>query len=78
MNIKNKKDIEQVKEELLKELRENTTNTEFLNFAFGWLGEEFIMELLEESINNYEDLEGLEDSLKGLRDGNYELEVDTY
>ena len=72
------KELEKVSEKLIEKLRENTTNDEFLNFAFHWLGEDFIMELLENSINSYEDLEVLKDSLKSLERGDFELATDKY
>jgi uncharacterized protein YjgD (DUF1641 family) len=63
--------LEEVREKLLEKLRENTTNEEFLEFAFQWFGEEFIMELLEKSINDYEDLDILKESLDKLNEGDY-------
>jgi hypothetical protein len=70
--------MEDIKEKLLEKLREDTSNEEFMVFAFEWLGEEYIMELLKESIEGYDDLEVLENSLKGLERGDYKIARDKY
>lgn len=60
---------EKLKEELIKELRENTTREDFMRFTFEWFGDSYMMELLEESIDDCDDIESLELVLKKLKEG---------
>ncbi len=71
MELTKEEQLEKTKEELINFLREETTNEEFLNFAFAWLGEEFIMDLVEDGINGCEALEDLKQDIIALKKGEY-------
>jgi hypothetical protein len=55
----------------LTDILEEISIGEFVDFAFSWLGEERIWEMIKDSINDYPEVEELEEEIKKLEEGGY-------
>jgi hypothetical protein len=60
------KTTEQLQEELIAKL-EKVSDKKFIAFAFEWLGIDKLWEETEESIEQYDDVKGLENAIKSLK-----------
>ena len=59
--------MKNIKEELKEFLREEATDEQFKDFVYWWVGEDYLIELVEEGITNYPDEEELKELLKDLK-----------
>ena len=59
-------ELRKLQKKLLKEL-DKVSETKCLDFIAGWFGWEYLWDILEDSINNYDDVVVLEDALKELK-----------
>lgn len=61
-----KTSLEKLQEKLIDRLGK-VSEEKFIDFAIGWLGIDAIFDLTRESIEDYDDIEVLEDALKQLK-----------
>ncbi len=61
-----KTSLEELQEKLIDRLRK-VSEKKFIDFAAGWIGIDAVFDLVKESIEDYDDIEVLEDALKQLK-----------